>query len=325
MSSAFAVYLVGRFEFRETVKLIAIAFGIFLVVSIAAVLMPGVGITPGGNYGGAWRGLAGNKNDFGRTVALTVAILFTAGAAGLVQKRGLALLGVGVALVILVFSRSATSLASSFAGVGGGAILYLLLGGRIGRIKFKAELRVLLAVLALAGGVLFVTTVFPLFLEAKGRDPTLTGRTKLWQWAIALNQDRTWLGSGYRAFWIDENTKYFFESFAWNKTSDGDLSDSYAGPTHAHSGYVDLWLEFGVVGVALYAAVVLSSLVQIARALSRGNWQEGLLFSVMIVYIHVYAYTARSILQQAEELWFLFTFLYLATIRAGLRHQLPRK
>ena len=155
-------------------------------------------------------------------------------------------------------------------------------------------------------------------LEALGRDPTLTGRTKLWDWAIAANEDRQWLGSGYRAFWIDQNTRYFFVTFAWNRGPEGDRSESFSGPTHAHSGFVDLILELGYVGLCVFVAVVLSAVVSLHRLLADGNMTFGFIFAVILMFLLVYSMTARAILQQAEELWVLFLLSYFFATKETL-------
>jgi O-antigen ligase len=158
-------------------------------------------------------------------------------------------------------------------------------------------------------------------LEALGRDPTLTGRTKLWQWAIALNQDRPWLGAGYRAFWIDANTKYFFEYFNWNVDLDGNRSDTFAGPEHSHSGYVDMYVEFGRVGVAVLGVTIMASLIALRRAIVRGSQAIGFIFAVILSFLLIYAITERSFLQRSEDLWFLFTLFYLLAIKETILHE----
>jgi O-antigen ligase len=154
-------------------------------------------------------------------------------------------------------------------------------------------------------------------LEALGRDPTLTGRTKLWDWAMGINDNagREWLGSGFRAFWIGANTKYFFEVFYWNQNPDGTRSDSFAGPEHAHSGYVDTYIELGLLGVTALAVMVLSAIVVLWRAFRQGDPRVGFIFAVILSFLLVYATTERSILQHSEDLWFLVMLFYLLTVK----------
>jgi len=318
LSSWLALYIVLRFDTRTILSLFTIAFAIFAAVTILAVGIPGQGITPGGAYAGAWRGLTGNKNELGRSLGIAAALLLPAALLNMTGWRRTALATGILCLPLLLLSKSATSLLAAVLGLGLGTGVYVLLGGKIGRYRLRPELRVLLGLLAVTSGILLFTVAWTPLLQALGRDPTLTGRTKLWQWSLQLNEDRRLLGSGYRAFWIDDNTRYFFLTFAWNKGGEGERSDSFAGPTHAHSGYVDLILELGIVGLSLFAIVVFSALINLRRVLARQNLALGFIFAVIIVFLLIYAITARSFLQQAEGLWTLFAILYLLAIKETL-------
>jgi O-antigen ligase len=318
LSTWFAFYIVLRFNPRTFVNLLVIAFGVLLVVSILAAAVPGQGITPSGTYAGAWRGLTGNKNELGRVVALAVALLPAAALLGMTDRPRRAFIVGAAALPVLLLSHSATSLMAAVLGIVLGGVGYVLCGGRIGRVRLRAELRAILGVIAVVGGLALFTVAWTPLLTALGRDPTLTGRTKLWDWALTVNQDRHLLGSGYRSFWIDENTRYFFLAFAWNKNGEGERSDSFSGPTHAHSGYVDLILELGIVGLSIFIVTVLSGLVNLRRVVRRGNLDLGFIFAVIVAFLLIYAITARSILQQAEGLWVLFAIFYLFSIKESL-------
>jgi exopolysaccharide production protein ExoQ len=319
LGTCFAVYIVVRTDPKDFFRLVVIAFCIYVAITFVAVATPGVGITRG-IYDGAWKGIAGNKNNLGRTVALCVSFVPLAAMVGLITwKRTAYLLGF-LSLLLLVQSKSATSLVASFAAIASGFVLYLICGGRFLGYRLSGAVRIILAVIVVSSAVIMVTGIIPLVLEALGRDPTLTGRTKLWRWSLGNNEARWLLGSGYRAFWIDENTKYFFTSFAWSKDAEGNLSESFAGPTHAHSGYVDTMLELGRVGMALYIFTILFAIGLLCRMLrQRGNEAFGLMFAVMLMFIHIYAITARSILQQSEDVWFFFTVFFLFAAKTQIQ------
>jgi O-antigen ligase len=286
-----------------------------VAVSILAAAVPGVGITPGGAYAGAWRGLTGQKNVFARSLALGVALLLPAALTGLVSRRGAAAAVGLAAFCLVILSKSATALVSALAGITIGTCLYVALGGRIRGVRLRSELGITFLVVAAVVVTLVVTYGWFVILEALGRDPSLTGRTKLWDWATAINEGRLWLGSGFRAFWIGENTKYFFEVFAWQQSPDGTRSDSFAGPDHAHSGYIDTYLELGLAGVAAFGGVILSALIHLWRNFRHGDPRVGFIFAVILSFLLVYATTERSILQHSEDLWFLFTLFYLLTVK----------
>lgn len=322
MSTGFAVFLIARFELRTVVALLAVAFAIYFALSIVAAAIPGFGIVPSGTYAGAMRGVGGHKNSFGRTVALAVVLIPAAAAIGLFRARRAAVLLSAIAVGLLFLSRSATSLVSAFVGLNLGVLIYAAFGGVLGRIRLHPAVGAALLALTTIGGSLVVAYGIPIILTLLGRDTTLTGRTEIWDWAIKINEDRTLLGSGYRTFWIDENTKYFFTSFSWYRSDEeDDNTTGFHGPTHAHSGYVDVYLELGLVGIACLALLIASALVTIKKAISSGADRAGLLFSIMVSFLLVYATAANSILQQSEDLWFLFSLFYLLAVRGMLRGQ----
>jgi O-antigen ligase len=310
-----------RFDLRTFFNLLATTFAIFVVVGIMAAAIPGVGITPGGAYAGAWRGLSGQKNVFARTLALAVALLPAAVLLGLTARRKSWLILAFVALVLLVLARSATALAAALGGLSAGAVLYAALGGRVRRVRLRPELGIAFLAIAATSGALIVAFGWTPILEAFGRDATLTGRTNLWRWAMGLNPDQSWLGSGYRAFWIDSNTKYFFEFFWWRLGPDGARSDTFAGPEHAHSGYIDTRLELGWLGIGMFALMICSALGQLRRVLVHGDLQVGFIFAVILSFLLIYAITERSILQRSEDLWFLFTALYLFLLKGAFERK----
>ena len=318
LSSTFAFFLLVRFDLRTFFNLLAWSFAVYVVVGVLAAALPHVGITPNGAYAGAWRGLTGQKNTFGRTLAIGVALLPVAASIGLTSRRRPVLILAAVCLVLVLLARSATALVAAIGAIGIGSVLYVALGGRVGRMRLRPELGITFLILAGLAGWAFVAFGWTTILDALGRDPTLTGRTQLWNWAIGLSTDRRWLGAGYRAFWIDANTKYFFEAFAWNTDIDGNRSDSFAGPEHAHSGYVDTLIELGRLGVAALALTIFWALATLRRALLRGNPQVGFIFAVILSFLLIYAITERSILQQSEDLWFFFTALFLYAARETL-------
>lgn len=326
LSTSFAIYIVVRFDYRSALNLFAIAMALFMGVGILAAAIPGVGITPSGAYAGALRGLAGNKNVFGRTIAIGVAILPLAAFLGLLRWRQLVLLAAPIAVMLLLLAKSATAAVAAFGSLGIGLMLYASLGGHLGRFRIRTQLGIPVLLVVATTIALVVAFGWTPIAEALGRDPTLTGRTKLWSWAMQINEDRPWLGSGYRSFWIDKNTLYFSDVFSWGQDADGVRSDTNRGPDHSHSGYLDTYLDLGVLGVGSLLLVIGSALTLARRRMIQGDEKLGLLFIVLLSFLLVYAITEQSILQQSGDLWFMFSMLYLYLVKAGVfrEHRRPR-
>src|SRR5262249_50110753 len=121
-------------------------------------------------------------------------------------------------------------------------------------------LAVLLALNLFTIGSLFVAPVRAIN-EQLLSDPTFTGRTDIWQFAIDKILERPWLGHGFGAFWETEETVYAPElaNIAGNES---------ASASHAHNGFLDLALTTGIPGLALG---LLWTLVVPLRDLQRCN------------------------------------------------------
>lgn len=85
-----------------------------------------------------------------------------------------------------------------------------------------------------------------------GRDPTLTGRTEIWKNLLSMHTDPL-LGTGYESFWLGERLDW-----VWQRC--GDI-------TEAHNGYLDIYLNLGLIGLSLLVAFLISSYRTICRRL----------------------------------------------------------
>ena len=106
--------------------------------------------------------------------------------------------------------------------------------------------------------VLAIRTV-PAVLDLLGRDITLTGRTQIWSLAARAVAERPATGYGADAFWrspIGDQVRWMFGRSA----------------VHAHNAWLDIVLDFGVLGGVVAVAAVL---VLVRRALGGGTGSGG--------------------------------------------------
>jgi exopolysaccharide production protein ExoQ len=113
-----------------------------------------------------------------------------------------------------------------------------------------------LGALAVAGfvGYLALNQIFDVkaeILHDLGRNADITGRTEVWQALLNAGTDPI-LGTGYMDIWDDPRYT--------SKLPDGDT-------VSAHSGYLEIYLCSGAVGVFFLAIMILASGVRINRAL----------------------------------------------------------
>jgi O-antigen ligase len=89
---------------------------------------------------------------------------------------------------------------------------------------------------------------------AVGRDPTLTGRTNIWKAVLSMHTNPL-VGTGYESFWLGPRLKD-----VWAQTG--------SGINEAHDGYLEVYLNQGLVGIFLLGGFLTSSYRSITRGLS---------------------------------------------------------
>jgi exopolysaccharide production protein ExoQ len=117
-------------------------------------------------------------------------------------------------------------------------------------------------------------------LEASGRDSTLTGRTGIWQ-TVLSEPINPILGTGYASFWLGERLQRI-----WDLYPNTPL-------LQAHNGYIEAYLNLGLVGVALLVAMLWTTLTNAKRRLlstsdASGNLQDIHLQIFGIAYLLAY-------------------------------------
>lgn len=291
---AFGAYVALAFKPATGLRLIVVALAIFCVVSfVLAVGVPSLGRHTSAPHTGLWNGMHGHKNTLGRDVVLSALIFlayFLSQRAGVFNRLLLAGL-LAVCGVLLVGSWSGTAL------LGAGLLLLVFVSLRLmagtGRVNVTVLLIGALSVTALAG---FLYVFFEDILRLLGKDPTLTGRTSIWEAVIAAGMDQPWLGAGYRTFWVGASYERF-ESYL-------DYGLRHAG--HAHNSFLDLWLEVGFVGAAAMAVVLVVLLWRGLQINAAAKLPINMLPVLLVASLVYFAMSARVLAEQAELAWLLF-------------------
>ena len=84
--------------------------------------------------------------------------------------------------------------------------------------------------------------------EASGRDTTFTGRTGIWE-RLLQEPINPLLGVGYNTFWFGERLKRWWEM------------EPNTLPIQAHNGYIEVYLNLGLIGLCLIATVLWKGVV----------------------------------------------------------------
>jgi exopolysaccharide production protein ExoQ len=166
-----------------------------------------------------------------------------------------------------LFSRahSATSLVSFFVGVA----MVLFLGLRSTNKKFIGTYLLTAVVLIAAGELAFGLS--GRLSEALGRGATMSGRTELWKHLLELHTNPI-VGTGFESFWLGDRLKQLEGIF-------------FFIPNEAHNGYLEIYLELGLLGLLLVIGLFIATFWKVRLELFRnfewGRYHMGFLTAVI--------------------------------------------
>jgi exopolysaccharide production protein ExoQ len=92
-------------------------------------------------------------------------------------------------------------------------------------------------------------------LQASGRDATSTGRTGIWE-KVLSEPNSALFGTGYNSFWLGARLQRIWD---WNPNTQ---------LLQAHNGYIEIYLNLGLIGVALLGGVLWTGLRNTRRRLT---------------------------------------------------------
>jgi len=201
----------------------------------------------------------------------------------------------GMTLWLFGMANSMTSLSCFVFGI------CLLLGSGMLKAARKRSFIHLMAggVIAISFAVLFLN-VGDFLLQALGRNPTLTGRTELWGELVRIPINPI-LGTGFESFWLGKRLDYIWSLHWWH-------------PNEAHDGYLELYLNLGWMGIALFALVVVSGYRNILKLMATVPAAGRIRLAYFVVGL-AYNYTESSI-RTLDPVWIIFLFSVFAVPRA---------
>lgn len=105
---------------------------------------------------------------------------------------------------------------------------------------------------------------------AIGKDPTLTDRTKIWAFLLEMHTNPI-IGTGYESFWLGPRLEWF-----WLRSGLGHINE-------AHNGYLEVYLNLGIVGVFLLGGFLIASYRTICKRLDSFSSLGSLTLALWIV------------------------------------------
>ncbi len=151
---------------------------------------------------------------------------------------------------LLIMANSATAIACFIIGCG------ILLAMELPMIKRNPKsLVVYLFFLVCIILILQIASdLTGMIFSSLGRDTTLTGRTDLWKDALALVKNPL-IGYGFESFWLGDRMQFFWDKY-------------YFRPNEAHNGYLEVYLDGGVIAVLLLIVIILNAFKNIYQEFS---------------------------------------------------------
>lgn len=215
------------------------------------------------------------------------------------------LLGHSLLMIMVVWlllkSQCATALGCAI--IGAGVLLALRVQSTrslIQRLGLSGFIAVPLIILSLhlmlnLGGV---------FLSTLGRDETLTARTKIWQLSLQTGINPL-IGTGYCSFWHGERAKSIGEALGF-----------FFDLKEAHNGYLEAYLNGGLIGLSLLLVALATAATRISKRLSYGEPLQVLRFTFLIVALIYNA--SEAAFAGLHQIWFV---LLLALIEYPARRK----
>jgi exopolysaccharide production protein ExoQ len=253
-----------------------------------------------------WIGLSTDKNSLGQ-VAMCSGLFWLW---QIIQdwpkkKLTLSLLVLGMSLWLL---RGSKNIHSSTAILGFVVCATMLLGLQLLRKRARRAKRIILTTIIVA--VLLAPLVYFVFnafnstpaqavLQASGRNMTLTDRTLLWADLMNNAAKNPILGVGIGAFWVGTIGYDVYPLPNWSRKT------PQWRPEEGHNGFLDVYVELGVVGLVLLVIVIGMG---VAGALNdlKSDFQLGILRLTLMLAILMNNIAETSFLKGTHDLWFLF-------------------
>lgn len=214
---------------------------------------------------GAWRGLMPHKNVTG-AVMIHAALFFFHHA--LNRRRFFDFLFFVLAVIFLIFTKSKTSigwfLVVLAAGLGYRALMLYGL-----RPFFHVATSFILFSLAM-----FTWAEWDFVVKFFSNPGNLSGRIAIWESVMPFIKTHLFLGSGYGSYWAIGYSSPIFETA---------ITDFISQIGHSHSGYIEVLLTTGLVGLTLaLIALIVVPYYRFANPLHSDIKLNAMLFSIWL-------------------------------------------
>jgi O-antigen ligase len=161
-----------------------------------------------------------------------------------------------------------------------------------------------IACVALFGIMEFAFDVKDIIISMLGRRPDLTTRVPMWEDLLSLVKNPL-LGVGYESFWLGDRRQY--------------MADHWNIVCQAHNGYLEMYLNMGLIGLLFVLGWIVSGLKKVQRYLYI-DYPAAMLRLCFIIVITLFNYTEATFFS-VSSMWML---LFLAVMSVPERQEHER-
>jgi O-antigen ligase len=137
--------------------------------------------------------------------------------------------------------------------------------------------------------------------QAVGKDPTLHDRTKIWAFLLSMHTN-VLVGTGYQSFWLGPRLEWF-----WENAHLGYINE-------AHNGYLEVYLEMGLIGCGLLVIFLITTYRGICRRLETS---PSLAILGLAVWMAVVFYNMSEAAFEDGLLYMVFLMVAILPVRSA--------
>lgn len=291
--SIFAAHIAQRYSWQKLVSILRWSSTVLSFLSaFYSLTKPSFAINTIKN---GWQGVLPHPNRLGILLSLNIT-LWLFHAMFYPQQR---LLAIGIALFSL-YVRQNTNSATSLIVI----IILLVLVACLQILKKmpyrQAFVGVLLCMLVGTSITFILLENWNELLESLGKDPTLTGRTKVWPQMIERGLERPIFGHGTHSFWQGWRGE--------DNPAHGIVADNGWVPPHAHNGFLEIFLEFGLIGLIIFLSSFFITISMCVRYMIIRILPEAILPLIMLTWMIIPNITVSSLFE-GKLVWFLYVLI----------------
>ncbi|MFN6469767.1 MAG: O-antigen ligase family protein [Nostoc sp. SerVER01] len=304
------VYLASQYNYKELMRLYIWMFALALVINWVFAFFA---ITTGqsflaiaqSNNESSWKCLLAHKQFLGRMM-MYAAVIFLLSTLTDKRWRWLKYIGLSLSVILLFLSKSKTAWVLFLFSL---ALLPIM---KLVKLEYKTRtlIYVVLALIVGSISVLLVSNYEFIVVDILRKPPDFNGRFEIWRLTLESGIKRFWFGYGLNGFWPSEEGL----SVVYNTWGRSVINPNYVNLLHAHNGFIDIFLQLGIVGLFLSMFNFVALLKRLINLINVTKSVESFWMLEFFVLWFLFQMTERSTFLTPQTLYSMYLSIGLSTI-----------